>query len=419
MLKIDIQTDEIPDLFIRFRDVIHEHYWLKRISAIKQTARNYPFLKHFLIEENAIAIALARCSYLVAKYGRIPMQETKNHDLYPAISLAAQVLSIMKNCSSADAKRLVQRIRGAFQRPDNMRAIQLEIVAATHFVQRGYKIVWPEMEGIGNFDILVKDIGTNGLEVECKSVSADKGRKIHRREALEFHHYMEPKLQTLSRNLKKGVAVVLTVPGRLPTSYQQQDLVKRVIGSVISTKSIVLNDGSDVRVSEFDMTTLGDIGTVERPTISRAAIDKITATENRECMFLGSNTGAIIFVLQSRQDDTQLKYVFDTLSESAKNQVSKSRAALFLVDFHGIESEGLLNIAKQDKDPKLPPTALHVAVSKFLGNQDREHVIGVGFLSASALEPELHGVVKSSGTAYVFQKKESRFWHQDFSRLFS
>lgn len=420
MLKVEIQTGEIPDVFVRFKDAIDERYWLKRIASIKDNIRGQPFLRDHLVEENAIAFALARCSDLVARYGRIPMQEAENRDLYPAIGLAAQVLSIMEHSSDLEAKRLIQRIRGAFKNPDDMRAIQLEIMVATHFVLRGHSIIWPEMERVGTFDLLVKDLGTNGLEIECKSVSGDKGRKIHRREALEFHQLVKPQLQTVSLSLQTGVAVVLTVPGRLPTLFQQKkDLAKYVIGSVLTAQNIVLEDGSDIRVSEFDMTTLRGVRTKGNPVITKTAIDQITATKNRESMILGNDNGAIVFVLQSRQDDTVLQCVFDTVSESAKSQVSKSRAALFLIGLHGMEAEGLLSIAMQDNDPKQPPTALRVAVSNFLSKQNRDHVVGVGFLSGSALNPGLNGVIKNNGTAYVFPKKESNFWHEDFSGLFS
>ncbi len=423
MLKVELQTGEISDVFIRFREVVDERYWLKRLSFIKKSTRDHLFLKNYLIEENAIAIALARCSNLVAQHGHIPVHETENHELYPAISLAAQVLSIMEHSSGVEATKLVQRIRGAFQRPDSMRAIQLEMIAATHFVQRGHQIIWPEMEGIGTFDLLVKDLGTNGLEVECKSISFDKGRKIHRREALEFHQLVKLQLQTFSQNLQTGIAVVLTVPGRLPTSFQQKmDLAKHVISSVLAAQSMVLEDGSDIRVSEFDMATLGVLETGGGSVISREAreaIDQITATQNRESMIVGNKNGAVVFVLQSRQDDTMLQYVFDTLSESAKKQVSKSKPAIFLVGFHSIKAEELLGIAKQDNDPKQPPTALRVAASNFLANQDRDHVVGVGFLSGSALNSEPHGAVKSGGIAYFFPKKESSFWHENFRGLFS
>jgi len=420
VLKVELQTNEIPDLFARFKDVIGERYWLKRITSIKEDIRGHSFLADFLAKENEIAFTLARCSNLVHRYGRIPLQEAENHDLYSAMSLAAQVLSIMDISSKIEAEKLVQRIRGAFKNPDDMRAIQLELMAATHFVHRGHTVSWPEMDGFGRFDLLIKDIGTNGLEVECKSISEDKGRKIHRREAIEFHHLVKPGLQALSRKLQSGISIVLTLPERLPVMYKQkQDLAKRVIDAVLASQNMVLDDSSDIRVSEFDMKALGVVETDNGIVISREAIDKITATNNREVMILGNKSGAIIFALQSRQDDTMLEYVFDTVSESAKNQLSKSRPALFLVGLHGIEADSLLSIAAQDNDPTQPPTGLRIAVSDFLAKKNRDHVIGVGFLSKGNLNPELNGVVKSGGSAYIFPRKESSFWHQDFSGLFS
>ena len=382
MLKVELHTGEIPDVFARFKDVIDERYWLKRVASIKNDIRVQPFLREHLLNENVIAFVLARCSDLVTRYGRIPTHEIENRELYPAISLAVQVLSIMEHSSTVEAKKLIKRICGAFQRPDSMRAILLEMLAATHFVLRGHQIIWPEMEGVETFDLLVKDIGTNGLEVECKSVSEDKGRKIHRRDALEFYQLVKQQLQTFGSILQTGIAVVLTVPGRLPTSFQQRkDLAKHVIGSVLAAQGIVLEDGSDIRVSEFDIAALKSSETEDMPTISREVIDQITATRNRESMILGNKEGAIVFVLQSRQDDTMLEYIFDTVSESAKKQASKNRPAIFLVGLHGIEAESLLNLAKQDGDPKQPPTALRVAVSDFLAKQNRDHVVGVGFLS--------------------------------------
>ena len=107
MLKVEIQTGEIPDVFVRFKDAIDERYWLKRTVSIKDNIRGQSFLRDHLVEENAIAFALARCSDLVARYGRIPMQEAENRDLYPAIGLAAQVLSIMEHSSDLEAKRLI------------------------------------------------------------------------------------------------------------------------------------------------------------------------------------------------------------------------------------------------------------------------------------------------------------------------
>lgn len=421
MLKIDIHTNEIPEIFARFRDVVGERHWIKHVTSIKEEIRGHPFLKDHLHEENDIAITLNRLSDLFSRYGGLPMQEAENRSLYPAICFAAQTLSIMDRSTDLQRQRLIRRIHGAFKNPDDMRAIQLEMVAATHFARRGHSIIWPEMDGGGTFDLLIDGIGTGGLEVECKSASRDKGRKIHRRDALEFHHLLKPYFESASRHLRTGLAVVLTVPGRLPTSIKdKRQLAGRVVESIIAGQGIASNDGTDIRVSEFDMVELGNLGTSGNPTIPGDVIDRVTATSNRETMVVGNrNGGAVVFVLQSQQDDTFLRYVFNTLSQAAKSQVSKTRPALFLVGLLGLEMGGLLNVARQDLDPQQQPTALRVAVSKFLESQERDHIVGVGFLSLSSLVPKLDGVVESGGTAYYFPKRESRFWHQDFTGLFS
>jgi hypothetical protein len=109
-----------------------------------------------------------------------------NEQLYPAASFAAQVLSFIDASPKPLAEQFRRRVHGAFKNPDDMRGLRLELMAATHFLRRGRQVSWPEMTGEGNFDLLVSDVGPDGLEVECKSISVDKGRRIHKRESLDF-----------------------------------------------------------------------------------------------------------------------------------------------------------------------------------------------------------------------------------------
>jgi hypothetical protein len=65
------------------------------------------------------------------------------------------------------------------------------------------------------------------------------------------------------------------------------------------------------------------------------------------------------------------------------------------------------------------PTALRIAVSRFLSGEGRDHVVGVGFLSESGLQLLEAGLVGLAGTAYYFPKRESPKWSEDFSGLFT
>ena len=60
MLRVELQTNEIPDLFEQFKDRIGEQYWLKRVTSIKVDLQGRPFLANLLHRENAIALALTK-----------------------------------------------------------------------------------------------------------------------------------------------------------------------------------------------------------------------------------------------------------------------------------------------------------------------------------------------------------------------
>lgn len=421
MLTIELKTQNIPEVFDRFRNIIGERYWLQRIAQIKSDIRLNPFLKNFLREEHTTTFALARCSELAGRYGHFPLHEVNNRELYPALAFAAQVLSILDSSSSNQAHQLVRRIQGAIRRPSDMHAIQLELGVATHFSHRGHTLRWPEMEGIGTFDLLIQDLAEDGLEIECKSISNDKGRKIHREEALGFNHILSTELRPASKNLSSGLCVVITIPSRLPTKFiDRQHLAKAAVKAILSGKSLTSNPDFEIRVTEISVNALCQFDAEGKPQIERQMVDQVTGTKNREIMILGNSVGGCIAcVLQSQNEDSMLRSVFDTLSQSAKNQLSGKRPAIMMAGFQGIDPEQLVSVAQKDSGFTRPATALSIAVNKYLSSQDRNHVVGVGFLSRSELEPLPNGIVESGGSAYFFPKNESPFWNQEFTGLFS
>ncbi len=419
-MRVEFYTSEITSIFARFQGLVGDHHWRKRVGQIRAEVRGNPLLRDHLFDENAIAFGLAFCSDFTRRYGQIPVHAPDCRPIYPCMAFAGQVLSIIDASSPDRARQLVRRIHGALKNPDDMRALQLELTAATHFTKRGHSVAWPEMNGTGTMDLVIGGLGPSGLEVECKSISEDKGRKIHKREAIGFCHLLAPKLNSVGNSLRIGLAVVLTVDGRLPTAFKdRKQLALAVSTNLLSGRSVTELPGANLRVSEFDLRLLGAIRSEGVPIITHAAVDQITLTNNREAMIVGRKSGgAVVFVVQSSRDDALLPYVFETLARSANKQLSKSRAGLFLVGLHGIEADSLVAVAEQDSDPNQPPTALRRHVSDFLSGQGRDHVVGVGFISKNRLQPDNAGHVASGGSAYVFPKKESPFWHDDFAGLF-
>jgi len=420
-VQVELYTGDIPSVFERFSDLVGAQHWKKRVDLLKADIRGNRILREHLLEENEFAFSLQAATELTKKYGRLPMHQMDISALYPCMAFAAQILSIAESSAGPQRDQLVRRVHGALKNPDDLRGMRLELTAATHFLRRGLNVQWPEMTGGGTMDLVIQGLGPQGLEIECKSVSDDKGRKIHKREALEFSALVAPKLNVLGKGLKVGVAAVLTFDGRMPGSFMdRRKLAESVVRHVLSGTSNCQLEGANLRIHEFDPALLGEMGEDGHPVISRDRVDAITGTTNRQALIVGRMSGgAIVLVLQSAQDDSLLTYTFDTLSRSASRQLSGQRAGMFLVGLDGLEAESLMDLAQQDGAGDQPPTALRVRVSDFLASQGRDHVVGVGFISKGGLRPAAGGVTDSGGSAYVFPKRESPFWHDDFSGLFA
>jgi len=420
-VQVELHTDEFPALFQRFGEMVGAHHWKRRVDLIKTEFKGNRLLKEHLFQENEMVFSLQASTELAKKFGGFPAHLVNCRPLYPCMAFAAQILSIAEASASTQRAQLVRRVHGAMKNPDDMRALRLELTAATHFLRRGLKVEWPETSGGGTMDLVLPGLGPRGLEIECKSASDDKGRKIHRREALDFYALIAPKLNDLGKGLKSGVAAVLTLEGRMPGSFTaRRNLAQSVVRYVLAGSSNCTLDGANLRIHEFDPKLLGDVGENGLPVITRDNIDSITGTTNREALIVGrKNGGAIVLVLQSAQDDSLLAYVFDTLSRSASKQLSKKCAGMFLVGLDGLEAASMLALAQQDLTGGQPATALRVRVSEFLANQGRDHVVGVGFISKGAYRSSSVGAIDSGGSAYVFPKRESKFWHSDFAGLFS
>lgn len=421
-IATEIYTAQISETYQRFSQIIGESHWKRRIIETKSQIRSNHFLRDHLAQENTIALQFEYLRTLIAKFGVIPLNEINNQLNYPAIGFAAQVLSIIDTSTRDFNEKFLGRVRGAFKNPDDMRALRLELSAATHFARRNRKIRWPALTQGGSVDLLIEDVGPRGLEVECKSISEDKGRRIHKREVLDFYGLLWPHLLSTRKGLNTGLSAVLTLPSRLPTEHKSRlELAKQFGSHIFEGKNSILLDGTQIRVAEFDLSRLPQFPWDKTiPHEIRVALDDVTSTRNRQTMLIRNDLGgALALTVQSAKDDSLMKVVFDTLSDSAERQFTGTRGGMFFTGFQGLEGTQLLSVAGQDNDATQTPTALRIAVSKFLTSAARDHIVGVGFMSDSGLHSQSSRVIELSGAAYYFPKRDSPHWSEEFSGLFS
>lgn len=413
-----LHVGEVPAVYRRFAHLIGAAHWQRRVTQMNTAISNSPLLGDYLRAENAVSFAMHRCGEFIEAHGTLPEPEPASSELYQAIGFARQVLWMMDSATPVESDRMRSRVQDALENPDAMRGLRLELSVATHFARRGLQLQWPEMVGGGTFDLFIPHLGEVGLEVECKSISNDKGRSIHRHEAIAVQQLLARLLEPMAVPLRAGLRVVVTVPRRLPTRHEQRAaLAQRIKDQVLVGTGVRLPDGTEIRIGEFDPAVLGDVA--ENGFVTRADLAAAAGIGNRETMIIGGRQGgALVVVLQSVLGDDLVGATFATLHEAAKRQLTAARPGLLLAGFDGLTPAQLRSIAEQDNDPAQPATALEQPVFRLLSAPHRNHVVGVALLSRGELLPPTIDFVDSAGTTYYFPNRTSRFWHAGFSGLF-
>lgn len=407
-------TAEVPAVYRRLATAIGAEHWQAAVARQEDAIRANHFRGDYLRSEYAIAYQLDRLRALVAAFGTVPLEARNDPGNFPSLAFAAQVLRVLEGSTVKQARAFVKRVRTAFSSSENMHGLRLELQAATHFVRRGQHVVWHRVNNGGSFDLLIDDLGLAGLEVECKSISENKGRRVHRRDALEFWGELWKDIASVAQNLHSGLAVVLTVPYRLPVdATDRAALAKAVVARVLAGTGAALDRGMGLRIQPFDPKEIEAAKDAGREVL-RTAIDAATGTTNREATVYGTPAGGMLaFVMQSAVEDDVLDQVFATLDDSAERQFTRMRGALFWVALQGIDADQLLSLHGQDSAPGEKPSALKLGVSSFL-NRAPDHIVGVVFSSRSGLFPAVGNSTDSGGATNFFLKEESPHWHASF-----
>ncbi|QBY56054.1 hypothetical protein [Cupriavidus oxalaticus] len=426
MLTTDIYAADTPRVYQDFAALVGEKSWRKPAEDLLSHTRRSPFLREHYRRTHAITFAMQQCSTLAHRHGVLLPHRVSEHGLERAVAFMAQVVSLHAGLSAPMRPRFLARVRNALRKSEEMRGLQLELSAATHFARQGRAVRWPELEpdapamAGATYDLLVEDLGSAGLEVECKAVSHDKGRVLVRESLTAFSEALRHVCGAVSHDLRGGLMVVVTVPDQLPASSQdQQALARDIHAAVLANQSQTRDDGVQVRIEAFDMAALRDVDLIHDGAAARAVAEALTGTRNRHVVVMGRrNRGALLIVVQSARADSLRDAIQATL-RTARRQLTGHRPGMVLLGFDGIEAEQLMQIARQDHTPGLPPTVLALAASAALGGPDREHLVCVGFLSNThQRECDDQGRLAYTGAAYHFTNRHSPYWHVDFGLMF-
>jgi transcriptional regulator with XRE-family HTH domain len=139
----------------------------KRLLALTPNARAIYGDRYFFQEQ------CLRFTYDVPAFGL----DIANPQAIRAASLITGVNRIRRSLSPMAADRFLAMVIGNLQLGSDMRHLEHEFCSWAHFARKGFNVTFPDLEGVGQFDLLLQTPAGN-VAVECKTISEDTGGQL-------------------------------------------------------------------------------------------------------------------------------------------------------------------------------------------------------------------------------------------------
>lgn len=425
MIITEIRIAEATNAYTRFEALIGREKWKYRVDRILKHTAPDGFLREYFLRKYSYAVMLEICAELVTEREELNEYDIIERSLQPAVAFMMQALSLYDACVEEQRDRFLSRVAAALTDADEMRGLQLEMLVAAGIVMRGYSIRIPEIErpAIGDqtrvYDILVENFGEGGIEIECKAIGEDTGRKIRGDHSRNFYECLRRKLEPVVEELTRGIAVVVTVPDRfedvLKTPQRQSALADYICANVRGETPDEAFSGAEVVFQEFESTELLAIvagGLANHQEAGRRIVDRITGTVNRNVLvnIKSDLTGAAVVALRSMKSDRFATQVTEIAREASSRQLSKTRPGVIVL---GIEISDLaMREAAQLR------TDLDKIATEFYRRDQRRHVATLGFLSQRATKLRGESSETIGASFYHFKNDRCEFPIPDLQILF-
>jgi len=246
--SIPNEIDQLAKCLDRFVMLIGRERWFVRACQLDAEQRKSPWLWKIVGDYHWLEMAISYQADVFAKEARL-VPELIDVPAMAALNYAAVTVGVHSRLSSRGRQVLEGRLRDALKAETGFAPLYLELDLARRLMEYGYDVQFPDMEGIAQYDLMFsrgKFVG----EVECKSLSADAGRQIHRKDFYRFMEAMAPALTT-EMDPQRHEALVITLDGRLPSNIGRQEKLLQAMRSILCGREPFVLDGDGFRVERM------------------------------------------------------------------------------------------------------------------------------------------------------------------------
>jgi hypothetical protein len=320
----------------RFLALAGDNLWAKRWRALRRDFHRSPMLARIGGDYHWLELLLHDQAATIAARGRLAPPLIVED--YAVLHFVAMTMEIYARLTPPGQKALRGRLRSALSAETGFAALYLEMDIARRLFDTGFDVAFPDLEGTAQYDLLFSNAHVSG-EVECKSLSADAGRKIHRK---DFYRLLEPLERDLVRRAETGAREVLlvTLRDRLPSAVTKQQKLRDAVRKLASGSTEPSLEGGyfSVKRETFEPA-------LERArAIGHYAFHKACIAAYGENIHVAgpmSDAGLCVVVMRSEmEDDTSKPWL--AAMEKAATQFSGSRPGFIAVQFNDLGTDQLM-----------------------------------------------------------------------------
>ncbi len=271
-----------------------------------------------------------------------------------------------------------------------------EIGIAWHYLLQDYTLHWYEDDSGKRPEFLVKAPNLS-FNVECKWVSVDIARKIHRR---EFYLFAEKLIPEIEKRKYSG-QLNISLEDRLTSETINElcpEILKQIDGGLLQGES---------KIESFGTLTL------DLHSNSGAFIDfnehmvdsyKRKADKAHLAVFAGAKDGKAVdpieLTVMSEKADTILNEIQKRISEAAKDQLDCSIPGLIVCFLEGVNGFELCELKSN--------SGLQLMTYHVLNKDKYSHIAGVNYSSERMVQKET-GAEEIFNSALFFRNRKCKF----------
>lgn len=383
-LRLELSEKTIGKEFRQFLKLIGEENWVSKIRRFntRRKLSELDIVGNYLAAKNPLLGAIIQ--YLeLERRGQVVWR----HRTPEILRAAGYVFVLNRLCR--EPKIGVRRIKGLLLDDDKVKPFLFEIDIAAHFLRQGYNVIFADLEGVGQYDLLIQ--GDHELEVECKRISADAGRKVTR-----YNFYcLSDILFSQLRHVKGRFLISITAAHRLGADQLVIRNLADRIASALTTNTVE----DSVHNVRFTIEPLPGNVAIRTNQEAEAELSQYSTGSEHFTVFDNKESTFIVRCGSMRKDDI-VTAIYNTLKE-ASGQLSGTRAGVIPCFIEDVDGNDWSSLQEGNR--------LTAVTTRLFDSPDRRHVRFVTFSSDHQQIKETYNAVSFAATNLTFENTKARY----------